>query len=62
MVRFLAIQCPECEGPEGDWRTVRLPFGNPASAWAARTQRYTTAAVADITAPDEGIATPSPRR
>jgi hypothetical protein len=21
-VRFLAIQCPECEGPEGDWRTV----------------------------------------
>lgn len=21
-IRFLAIQCPECEGPEGDWRTV----------------------------------------
>jgi hypothetical protein len=21
-VRFLAIQCPECEGPEGEWRTV----------------------------------------
>lgn len=22
-VRFVAIQCPECEGPEGPWRTVR---------------------------------------
>jgi hypothetical protein len=22
-IRFLAIQCPECEGPEGDWRAVR---------------------------------------
>ncbi len=22
-VRFLAIQCPECEGPEGEWRNVR---------------------------------------
>jgi hypothetical protein len=21
-VRFLAIQCPECEGPEGEWRTI----------------------------------------
>lgn len=21
-VRFLAIQCPECEGPEGEWRAV----------------------------------------
>jgi hypothetical protein len=21
-IRFLAIQCPECEGPEGEWRTV----------------------------------------
>lgn len=21
-IRFLAIQCPECEGPEGDWRTI----------------------------------------
>lgn len=21
-VRFIAIQCPECEGPEGEWRTV----------------------------------------
>lgn len=21
-VRFLAIQCPECEGPEGAWRTI----------------------------------------
>ncbi len=21
-LRFLAIQCPECEGPEGDWRTI----------------------------------------
>jgi hypothetical protein len=21
-VRFLAIQCPECEGPEGEWKTV----------------------------------------
>jgi hypothetical protein len=21
-VRFLAIQCPECEGPEGEWMTV----------------------------------------
>lgn len=21
-VRFLAIQCPECEGPEGKWRTL----------------------------------------
>lgn len=20
--RFLAIQCPECEGPEGEWRTL----------------------------------------
>lgn len=20
--RFIAIQCPECEGPEGDWRTL----------------------------------------
>lgn len=20
--RFIVIQCPECEGPEGDWRTV----------------------------------------
>jgi hypothetical protein len=20
--RFLAIQCPECEGPEGEWRTI----------------------------------------
>jgi hypothetical protein len=25
-IRFLAIQCPECEGPEGDWRTVSLEF------------------------------------
>jgi hypothetical protein len=23
-VRFLAIQCPECEGPEGEWRTVDI--------------------------------------
>ena len=22
-VGFLAIQCPECEGPEGEWRAVR---------------------------------------
>lgn len=22
-VKFLAIQCPECEGPEGEWRDVR---------------------------------------
>jgi hypothetical protein len=21
-IRFLAIQCPECEGPEGEWRTI----------------------------------------
>lgn len=21
-VRFIAIQCPECEGPEGEWRTL----------------------------------------
>lgn len=21
-VRFIAIQCPECEGPEGAWRTL----------------------------------------
>ncbi|HEU4587614.1 MAG TPA: hypothetical protein VFS11_03140 [Gemmatimonadales bacterium] len=21
-VRFLAIQCPECEGPEGEWKTA----------------------------------------
>jgi len=21
-VRFIAIQCPECEGPEGEWRTI----------------------------------------
>lgn len=21
-IRFLAIQCPECEGPEGGWRTL----------------------------------------
>lgn len=21
-IRFLAIQCPECEGPEGEWKTV----------------------------------------
>lgn len=21
-VRFIAIQCPECEGPEGEWKTV----------------------------------------
>jgi hypothetical protein len=21
-VRFLAIQCPECEGPEGEWRNL----------------------------------------
>ncbi len=21
-IRFLAIQCPECEGPEGGWRTI----------------------------------------
>jgi hypothetical protein len=21
-IRFLAIQCPECEGPEGAWRTI----------------------------------------
>ena len=21
-IRFLAIQCPECEGPEGEWRSV----------------------------------------
>ncbi|HEU5049980.1 MAG TPA: hypothetical protein VFU00_06620 [Gemmatimonadales bacterium] len=21
-IRFLAIQCPECEGPEGEWRTL----------------------------------------
>lgn len=21
-VRFLAIQCPECEGPEGEWRAI----------------------------------------
>jgi hypothetical protein len=20
--RFIAIQCPECEGPEGEWRTL----------------------------------------
>jgi hypothetical protein len=24
-VRFLAIQCPECEGPEGEWRNVDIP-------------------------------------
>ena len=21
-IRFIAIQCPECEGPEGEWRTL----------------------------------------
>lgn len=21
-VKFIAIQCPECEGPEGEWRTL----------------------------------------
>jgi hypothetical protein len=21
-ISFLAIQCPECEGPEGEWRTI----------------------------------------
>ena len=21
-IRFLAIQCPECEGPEGEWRKI----------------------------------------
>jgi hypothetical protein len=21
-VRFVAIQCPECEGPEGEWKTL----------------------------------------
>jgi hypothetical protein len=21
-VKFIAIQCPECEGPEGEWRNV----------------------------------------
>ncbi len=21
-IRFLAIQCPECEGPEGEWRAI----------------------------------------
>jgi hypothetical protein len=28
-VRFLAIQCPECEGPEGEWRTTELPRTRP---------------------------------
>jgi hypothetical protein len=23
-IRFLAIQCPECEGPEGEWKDLRL--------------------------------------
>jgi hypothetical protein len=22
-VRFIVIQCPECEGPEGEWRRIR---------------------------------------
>jgi hypothetical protein len=22
-IQFLAIQCPECEGPEGEWRTMK---------------------------------------
>lgn len=22
-VRFIVIQCPECEGPEGEWRSLR---------------------------------------
>lgn len=31
-IRFLAIQCPECEGPEGEWRTIPRVIGGNSPA------------------------------